>query len=365
MLSPQKADPSQIGHIAPVIADFNRPPLRPAAPPVPPATAAGSETRLYEVLSTVTAQRSEILTAIRNYADDKRRRIAGGGTTTASAPPYDTALHTAQALLKEYMRDLPALTVERVCNDLGCISLDALERVLWKLTDKKMLITEEARAPSLTTPPAPTSLQDSGHATAIPRPDLAHAIIANSTALQRLALEYQKKTRCTYSQAMAAAGAEMSAEVDKAWRRVQQELKQGGPWAKRFNELVDEFFQRQQLPGLRRPEGFQQWLGVAHEHGIWLPQFVEVVDAEIKQTAAEGGAGQSDKTSAPGSQKEQHESAPESVRQAVFWQVWRWPCWLKWPAIIIAFLVGATFVIWATLPDATKQKVVDWIAKHF
>ena len=95
------------------------------------------------------------------------------------------------------MRDLPALTVERVCNDLGCISLDALERVLWKLTDKKMLTTEEARAPSLTTPPAPTSLQDSGHATAIPRPDLAHAIIANSTALQRLALEYQKKTRCT------------------------------------------------------------------------------------------------------------------------------------------------------------------------
>ena len=74
-------------------------------------------------------------------------------------------------------------------------------------------------------------------------------------------------------------------------------------WAKRFNELVDEFFQRQQLPGLRRPEGFQQWLGVAHEHGIWLPQAVEVVDAEIKQTAAEGGAGQSDKTSAPGSRR--------------------------------------------------------------
>ena len=62
------------------LQSFNCRALRPAAPPVPPATAAGSETRLYEVLSTVTAQRSEILTAIRNYADDERRRIAWGGT---------------------------------------------------------------------------------------------------------------------------------------------------------------------------------------------------------------------------------------------------------------------------------------------
>lgn len=129
--------------------------LRTESAPAKPANspqAEGNESRLYDALSNVTAQRSEILTAIRDYANAERRRIAGGGTTTDGAPPYNTALHAAQAFLRDYMCDLPALTVERFCSDLGCISLDALDRVLLRLTDKK---TSAAKgyASSLSTPP--------------------------------------------------------------------------------------------------------------------------------------------------------------------------------------------------------------------
>ena len=88
---------------------------------------------------------------------------------------------------------------------------------------------------------------------------------------------------------MATAGAEISAEVEKAWRRVQQELKQGGPWAKRFNEYVTAFFKSYNI---RPPESFQEWLFLAQQSGIWLPKVVEWVDAEIKRMPAlpaEGG----------------------------------------------------------------------------
>jgi len=105
-------------------------------PPAQPLPLAECESRLFETLRSIAPRRSEVLVAIRDYANAERRRIQGGGATTTGAPPYDSALHTAQALLREYMRDLPAVTVQRACDDLACISLDALERVLWKFQDR-------------------------------------------------------------------------------------------------------------------------------------------------------------------------------------------------------------------------------------
>jgi len=81
--------------------------------------------------------------------------------------------------------------------------------------------------------------------------------------------------------------------------------------------------------------------------------------------AAEGGARQSGTTSAPGSQKEQHEPPPEGIWQALFRALWRLPPWLKWPIIILTGVVLILFALYMALPDATKQKGVDWIAKHF
>jgi hypothetical protein len=73
-----------------------------------------------------------------------------------------------------------------------------------------------------------------------------------------------------------------------------------------------------------------------------------------------GGAAQSDKASVQGAQ---HEPPPEGVWQALFGWVWRFPPWLKWPIIILTAIVLVLFALCVALPDATKQRLLDWIMK--
>jgi hypothetical protein len=67
----------------------------------------------------------------------------------------------------------------------------------------------------------------------------------------------------------------------------------------------------------------------------------------------------------PGLQEVQHEPPPEGIWQALFRAVWRLPHWCKWPIIILLALVLVVFTLCVALPDATKQKIIDWITKQF
>jgi hypothetical protein len=77
------------------------------------------------------------------------------------------------------------------------------------------------------------------------------------------------------------------------------------------------------------------------------------------------GATHFDRASMQGAQMTQHEPPPEGVWQALFGRVWRLPPWLKWPIIILTAIMLVLFALCVALPDATKQKLVDWIMKKW
>ena len=93
------------------------------------------------------------------------------------------------------------------------------------------------------------------------------------------------------------------------------------------------------------------------------PELAPAAGAFLSRLLAKVSAGTKQATVEEGTEAEPTPNAnpPEGIRQAIFWRVWNWPPWLKWLTIVLAAVVLLAFGFWATLPDETKQKIVDWI----
>ena len=83
----------------------------------------------------------------------------------------------------------------------------------------------------------------------------------------------------------------------------------------------------------------------------------------LSKLLANISSGPKQATAAKGTEPEPTPEAlrPKDVRQAVFWQVWRWHPLLKWPIIMLAVVAWLVYVVWGMLTEAVKQKIVDCI----